>query len=239
MAPIAPPPLRIHSTQSISPNTALEHISAYLAASKDQAHLHPDAFLTPDHAIYSASSGAQGGLVLHNLRRIEAGLRGERLAAEPEESFEAGDDGRLSATIDGHGSKIASRKRKVDEWDSGVEDNDGVTTLDPSAKQIAKDDNTDEQNGWQSLESFQHEQQPLEGEVGERSSDMATNGLPTRPPALVEHDNKGRVTGLNGDVNTPGPVHKGKKIDKEARKRAKKDRKAIERREREMQKAQQ
>lgn len=94
-----------------------------------------------------------GGLILHNLRRIEKGLRGEVLAPEPEQlgygdlpgdlggDVGEGDDTALDALIDGTRSKRplkSALKRKVLE-DEGI---------DP--------------------EMYAQQQEVLEGEIGDR-----------------------------------------------------------------------
>lgn len=104
----APPP---HYTSapalSVPISQALLLLQAYLAASESSPHLHPDCIFTEHGPTFSSAAGA-GGLVLHQLRRVEAGLRGERLVAEMEDAgvgeveLPEGDDGRLdqsTATI--------------------------------------------------------------------------------------------------------------------------------------------
>ena len=76
------PPSRRHNTQQISPFDALSLVSKYLAAANSNAALHPNALLTEVGPTTPSSSTHQVGLMLHNLRRIEAGLRGEHLAVD-------------------------------------------------------------------------------------------------------------------------------------------------------------
>jgi len=89
-----------------------------------------------------------GGLVLHNLRRVEAGLRGERLAPDPEPES---DDRVLDGLIEESGAKLQgnSWKRKLN----------------------------DVEEGWQDLEEFQREQGGVEvGEIGDRSNFVEDGG---------------------------------------------------------------
>ena len=57
-------------------------VQEYLSEANEQHYLRPNARLT-DQGPQESSSTHAGGLVLHNLRRIEVGLRGERLAPDP------------------------------------------------------------------------------------------------------------------------------------------------------------
>ena len=76
------PPHRHHTSQRIVPSKALSLLSDYLAAASTDASLHPNALLTEAGPITPASGTHEMGLVLHNLKRVEAGLKGERLAAD-------------------------------------------------------------------------------------------------------------------------------------------------------------
>ncbi|KAJ4301045.1 hypothetical protein N0V90_003135 [Kalmusia sp. IMI 367209] len=58
-------------------------LDTYLTNSEAHPHLHPDALITPSGATFSAQGGPTGGVVMHNLRRVAAGLRGEYLEPEP------------------------------------------------------------------------------------------------------------------------------------------------------------
>jgi hypothetical protein len=73
-----PPIYTLQPPQSIPPSLALTYIQNYLTSTLTQPHLHPSSQLTERGPTASLSSNSAGGLVLHNLRRVEAGLRGER-----------------------------------------------------------------------------------------------------------------------------------------------------------------
>jgi hypothetical protein len=72
------PPTVHHGSTRVDPSTALSLLQSYLDESSRSAYLHPDALLTELGPQLSGSS-EEGGLTLHHLRRVEAGLRGERL----------------------------------------------------------------------------------------------------------------------------------------------------------------
>ncbi len=65
------------TSQPVPPAEALARLQAYLAAAETQPWLHPHALLTESGA--QPSDSVTGGLTLHNLRRVEAALRGVRL----------------------------------------------------------------------------------------------------------------------------------------------------------------
>lgn len=107
-ARVAYPPVRIEQSQLVSADVAQHSIASYLERSLKDASLHPGAILkaryhyskngtTSDededeaevNNVDFSQSGPQGGLTLHFLRRIEAGLRGEDLAAQSREELKA------------------------------------------------------------------------------------------------------------------------------------------------------
>ncbi|KAL8943633.1 MAG: hypothetical protein Q9216_000921 [Gyalolechia sp. 2 TL-2023] len=72
------PPIRHHSSQPISPSNAQQLLASFLQRTATDPSLDPSALLTEDGPV---SRSASIGLVLNNLRRVEAGLRGEHIAA--------------------------------------------------------------------------------------------------------------------------------------------------------------
>lgn len=139
---ISYPPYRAHSSHQLSIEAAQSLLSTYLTESESSPHLHPDALLSTAGVQFSTHGGPMGGLVLHNLRRVEAGLRGERLAPDPEPES---DDRVLDGLIEESGAKLQGKswKRKLN----------------------------DVEEGWQDLEEFQREQGRVEvGEIGDRSN---------------------------------------------------------------------
>ncbi|KAI9767573.1 MAG: hypothetical protein M1840_005610 [Geoglossum simile] len=87
------PPSVSHPPRPISPSEALSQIQNYLTLSITDTSLHPSAQLTERGPVADLSSSSAGGLVLHNLRRIEAGLRGERWADKEDEGNGNGEEG--------------------------------------------------------------------------------------------------------------------------------------------------
>lgn len=75
------PPCQHHTITSIPTSEALFLLSAYLEATKTDPSLHPNALLT-EHGPVAPQTGTSTGIVLHNLRRVEAGLRGENLGED-------------------------------------------------------------------------------------------------------------------------------------------------------------
>ncbi|CAI6341661.1 unnamed protein product [Periconia digitata] len=83
------PPYVSVSSQVIAQADASQILEKYILNSESHPHLHPDALITPTGVTFSSHGGPTGGVVMHNLRRIAAGLRGEYLepeaTPEPEE----------------------------------------------------------------------------------------------------------------------------------------------------------
>ncbi|KAL6716463.1 hypothetical protein ACLMJK_006030 [Lecanora helva] len=143
------PPIRHHSTKRISTSDALSLLSAYLDSASTDPSLHPNALLTENGPI-TPSAGPNTGLVLHNLRRVEAGLKGEHLGAD--------------LTFEKYGG----------EGLPGLKDGNTV----PGATEVpiggVSDGGRDTESGWQDKEEFEREQDVVEGEIGKR--DNAING---------------------------------------------------------------
>lgn len=72
------PPHKSLSSKPISPDFALQQITAYLEAAATTPHLLPNATLQPTGPV--AQSGATSNLTIQHLQRVQAGLRGELLA---------------------------------------------------------------------------------------------------------------------------------------------------------------
>ena len=129
------PPMQ-HPTPAhrLTPQTAQNQLKNFLSQTSTKAHLHPDALLSSTGIQFSANSGLTGGLALHHLSRIEAGLRGENLVQETQEELEAvfgeemraagtlrGDDRRVDAAIEKSSKKSKSSQDRVREWEDGAE----------------------------------------------------------------------------------------------------------------------
>ena len=138
------PPRKQHATSRILPSTALHHISDYLSAASTNAALHPNALLTGGGPITPSSSTDQFGLVLHNLKRVEVGLRGEQLA--PDVTFDNDAEG------EPHAMESASQELSYEP--------NGDSAIDV--------------DGWQDKEEFEREQDIEQGEIGARNNVPAT-----------------------------------------------------------------
>ena len=147
------PPIHHHSTKRVSTSIALSLLSAYLDAAATDPSLHPNALLTENGPI-TPSSGASSGLVLHNLKRVEAGMKGEHLGADLTLE-EYGGEG-LPDTIGGH--TIAG----ANETPVGGLQNEGQ----------------DLEGGWQDKEEFEREQDIEQGEIGKRDNAVEGNQMP-------------------------------------------------------------
>ncbi|KAE8452427.1 hypothetical protein EG329_000329 [Mollisiaceae sp. DMI_Dod_QoI] len=71
------PPHRLGPSVSVSQEIALKFLSKYLEAAKSSPHLLPNAKLDPSGPTAGSSNSS---VTIHNLQRVEAGLRGEWLA---------------------------------------------------------------------------------------------------------------------------------------------------------------
>ncbi|KAL9126055.1 MAG: hypothetical protein Q9217_004833 [Psora testacea] len=144
------PPHVQHSSTRIPPSTALGLLSTYLSNAATDASLHPNALLTEDGPI-TPSTGNNTGLVLHNLKRLEAGLRGEHLAADLTFKKFGGEGlpGLLNPdVVPGRGNR---------------------DTRQGGGEELGMD--------WQDLEDFEREQELVQGEVGARSNAVADEGV--------------------------------------------------------------
>ncbi|RMY89211.1 hypothetical protein D0864_06482 [Hortaea werneckii] len=210
------PPTRHHPTltKSLKPAAAETKLAGFLEKTQTQPYLHPDAQLSLAGITYSAQSGPTGGLAIHHLKRIDAGLKGENLVAETadelavfggEAALPEGDDSKLDATIGAKSDEkkkgVLKRKRSTEEVGKWAEQSSEAAFGEAQAGAAAED--------WQDREEYEQSQQPLEGEVGEREGAPATKQ--GGQPPVVQH--------------AGGDGHKElSAADKKARKEAKKAR---------------
>ncbi|KAF3005819.1 hypothetical protein E8E13_008146 [Curvularia kusanoi] len=147
MVPDAPPPHRLISSKPVSTADASTILQTYISHSEAHPHLHPDALITPTGVTFSSHGGPTGGVVMHNLRRIAAGLRGEYLEPEPtpEPEAEEGAEGEKAWK----GKKAKGKK----------------TTFTDDAETGAVEIE------WQDKETYEREQGEIEiGEIGDRTN---------------------------------------------------------------------
>ena len=156
---------------------------------------------------------------MHNLRRVEAGLKGEYLAAVQDD---------LAATSSGvtppepitERSPIKKRKTRDDRAlplrQSQPTDENDLLETDPiegtSQQELAGKDLS--VSGWQNKDDYEHEQTIEQGEIGPRDNSNAA----------LNHNRAGS--------NQP-PMIENTEVSKEERKRQKKERKKVEQREKE------
>ncbi|KAM0795487.1 hypothetical protein BDR22DRAFT_976943 [Usnea florida] len=189
------PPTTHHSNTHLTTSEALSLLTTYLTATTTDPSLHPSAHLT-EHGPVAPSSGPNTGLVLHNLRRVEAGLRGENLGddlsfrRDGEEDERGGEGGAEMRVLPNGGAE------EVGEYSF-----EGQGDMEPGVD-----------GGWQDKAEFERQQDVLQGDVGKR--DNAVDG----------GFEEGAVIPQVKSTWLPG--------DKEARKKAKKERQRIERLER-------
>lgn len=142
------PPASHHSSVHISTSEALSLLSAYLEATNTDPSLHPNAHLT-EHGPVAPSSGPNTGLVLHNLRRVEAGLRGENL----------GED----LTLQKYGGEGLPELMP----NGVVKDTSDYITGDSSPKEQGDEEMEGE---WQDKAEFERQQEVVQGDIGKRNN---------------------------------------------------------------------
>lgn len=177
-----------HLTRTLDPATAQSQLASFLEKTSTQPHLHPDSLLSTTGITYSAHSGPSGGLAIHHLRRIEAGLRGEELVVETEEELkhltgeEEGDDEDLNKSIARSEKKLHKKRKRTEEIQDWAEDTSsqaGGEIVKPGREiesfahtplhQSDYEQQQEEGNGeWQDQREYELQQDMLEGEVGER-----------------------------------------------------------------------
>jgi hypothetical protein len=209
-----PPPHRTISSKSVTAADASSILDRYLKNSTKHPHLHPDAQITQNGVVqFSSFGGPQGGVVLHNLRRVVAGLHGEYL--EPEGTPEPEDGaGESTGGMQIGGSKKDKRNKSGD---------------------------SSKPQGWQDRAEYEREEGVMEiGEIGDRSNFVqecgempevqVTSGEPTKSDkkkdkkksSTVEKSNVVEKTDQKEKSGIAG--EDGDKMTKEERKLLKKQR---------------
>lgn len=79
--PSALPPTVVHSTKPISQTAAHDFLAAYLDRATTDPALQPNASIS-EHGPVSRTTAAAPNLILHNLKRVQAGLAGEILGRD-------------------------------------------------------------------------------------------------------------------------------------------------------------
>ena len=107
------PPVRSLPSTPITTTEALQRLQSYLEATKSNPALLPNATLQADGP--KARSESASNLVIHNLKRVEAGLRGEWLAPSLELEAE-GMAGFESFPVTGNGQGVGEGDDAGEGW---------------------------------------------------------------------------------------------------------------------------
>jgi hypothetical protein len=75
------PPTTVQSTTTISQSAAHDFLAAYLDRAATDPSLQPNASIS-EHGPVSRTTAAAPNLILHNLKRVQAGLSGEHLGRD-------------------------------------------------------------------------------------------------------------------------------------------------------------
>lgn len=143
------PPAVHHTSTHLSAPETLSLLSAYLAATATDPSLHPSAHLTEHGPVAPSSAGPNAGLVLHNLRRVEAGLRGENLGEDLTLRKDGGDG------VPG----LMTMMMRATDGDGGGGDGG-------SGSQEQEGDGGE----WQDKAEFERQQEVVQGDIGKRDS---------------------------------------------------------------------
>ncbi|WEW61292.1 hypothetical protein PRK78_006782 [Emydomyces testavorans] len=198
------PPTSLLSTRRIPTSTAHAFLAAYLErAATDPSH-QPDSTLSA-HGPVAANTGATPNLVLHNLKRVQAGLRGEVLGRDVvlEQQQQLQREER-----DGMEGLKKKQGKKTTMMGMGMGKGGGATAAAAGAGDAGKLD-----DGWQDLESFEREQVDLVQGGDDDGDDGGNFG----------------ATAVEGDMGVEDDV-KEAVMNKEERKRKKKERRKAEQR---------
>ncbi|EQL38712.1 hypothetical protein BDFG_00259 [Blastomyces dermatitidis ATCC 26199] len=145
------PPTTIHpshtKTHRISPSAAHDFLSAYLDRAATDPSLQPDSTLS-GHGPVSANTGSAPNLIIHNLKRVQAGLAGEVLGRDLTFARLEGQGG---------GAVFALQSREIggdgEDWSGeGIGRGRGKKMVD---------------DGWQDLESYEREQEVVDAGNGD------------------------------------------------------------------------
>lgn len=110
------PPQRHLPSVPVSQETALSILQAYLTAATTTPHLLPNSVLTPTGP---TAQDAESNLTIHNLKRVEAGLRGEWLAPELEIGGNvAGAQQEIDAAVESKVEEDKDAQMGADGWQS-------------------------------------------------------------------------------------------------------------------------
>ncbi|KAK2752321.1 hypothetical protein FQN55_007361 [Onygenales sp. PD_40] len=200
------PPTTIHSSKTISQSAAHDFLTAYLDRATTDPSLQPDSTLS-GHGPVSANTGSAPNLIIHNLKRVQAGLAGEVLGRD------------LTFAGEGEGGGVfALQSRNMgdgEDW-GGEGQGKGKGKKGGFAGSAGADD------GWTDLRSYEVQQDVVD--AGEGDGEGEGEGFEGQGMRMD-------VDGQQGEGEGEG---EGRKISKEERKAAKKERRKAEQRARNM-----
>jgi len=234
------PPARPVKTVPLPPNSALTTLQSFLTATEKTPYLHPDALIHPGGISFASSgNGPSGGLILHHLRRIAAGLNGETLILEPDDLFslypgsKKSDDTKLDAEI-ARGTSMTKKRKGMNELDEfgtprksalkkrKIED----AYLDSEGEvlhQIHNGIGEDLQVG-EDPEQWALKQGGLKGDVGDRDGAHGMTNGATQPPSVMAHQDVAKM-----DTGLSHAEKEARKLDKKKRRQEEKRAKEIKR----------
>ena len=183
------PPTTTLSNTRIPPSAALAHLSDYLVRSKEDVSLLPNTQLTESGPAVGSSS-THGGVLIHNLKRVQAGLKGEYLAAAVEDDDpdpRSGDINHLPTGDEDAQYGGLNKKRKVaDKRDSSLTQSQGNEGNDViRLNSLEQQQQLGGESVWQDKEEYEQSQAVEQGEIGRRSNAVtAARGASSQPPVI-------------------------------------------------------
>lgn len=146
-APTALPPTTIHSSTPISQSAAHDFLAAYLERANTDPALQPNAGIS-EHGPVSRTTAAAPNLILHNLKRVQAGLAGEVLGRD---LSIVGDEGTVQAPTADNGDWQDAKKfeqqatgdeqqdsMEIDAMQQGLNEDDAAGGLDKEERKRKK-----------------------------------------------------------------------------------------------------
>lgn len=125
--PSALPPTIVHSTKPITQTAAHDFLAAYLDRAANDPALQPNASIS-EHGPVSRTTAAAPNLILHNLKRVQAGLAGEILGRDltvakqnPGEEYLDVAAGAVSNTTQGQEDEGAANDEDLEMKDPEIE----------------------------------------------------------------------------------------------------------------------
>ena len=192
MATPYPPHVR-HGDQAASPQEALSIIQQYLSNSESKPWLHPDALLSERGPQFAGT--ISGGLTMHNLRRVEAGLRGERMVPTVTDTDDAGlfegDVDALVETISPYPT-VAQAPEKMDKNSRR------------QRTQTKQNAGLPKSSEWEDMDNYRRHQDIVQGEMGQRDTGVADTSEAATVPKIVAPDEQDGTEKKYDDDNDGG-----------------------------------